>query len=45
MNPKIIPLVMAGESLVAGVVYVIVGDWRRAAYWLCAFGITLSVTL
>ena len=45
INPKFIPLVMAGESLIAAIVYAFVGDLRRACYWLCACGITLSITL
>ena len=25
--------------------YVSMGDWRRALYWACALGLTVSITL
>ena len=42
---KILPLLMAGESALAALIYALQGDWRHAFYWASAASITYSATL
>lgn len=41
----VFPLAMMALSAIAAGAHAFEGDWKRALYWACAFGITLSVTL
>lgn len=34
LNPKFLPTVQMGVSLLAGIVYLMNGDVRRAIYWI-----------
>lgn len=43
MNPHIIPIVIAAESLVAGIVYLFLKDWLSALYWVSAFTLNVAV--
>jgi hypothetical protein len=42
---KVFPLLMAGESFMAAVVYAVQKDWRHASYWFFAGCIAISVTI
>lgn len=42
---KALPYTMVGLSFGAGIVYLVVGDYRRGIYWLLAAAITLTVTV
>jgi hypothetical protein len=42
---KLLPIAMAAQSLVAGAIYLGIGDWRRGLYWLFAAGIAIVVAL
>lgn len=39
------PFIIIGLSFLAGVGYLIIGDYRRAIYWFAAVALNLSVTL
>lgn len=44
MNPKLLPSILIALQVGAGVVYAAHGDIRKAAYWLAAAVLTISVT-
>lgn len=44
MIAKVFPTLMVVGSALAAVVYALNRDWRHAAYWAFATGITATVT-
>jgi len=44
MKTKIMPCVIIGGSLIAGLVYLYTKDYRRAIYWLAAATLNAAVT-
>lgn len=44
MNPKIFPILLMIEMVLAAVVYAIAGDIRKTIYWISGAVITASVT-
>lgn len=45
MSEKLLPFTMVALSLGAAAVYALAKDWRRAAYWMFAAGLTTTVTV
>ena len=39
-----LPYLLMVIYLLSAAGYAAAGDWRRALYWACAFGLTVSVT-
>ena len=44
INPKILPTVLAVIDILAGIVYIFHGDWRKVVYWFAAAALSLVVT-
>jgi len=42
---NILPIAMAGEAFIAGIIYSFAGRWGTAMYWYCACAITIAVLL
>lgn len=43
MNPHLIPIIIAIESLLAAIVYLFYRDWFSALYWFSAFTLNTAV--
>lgn len=42
---KLFPIILMILDVCASIVYFCNGDIKRGIYWLCAFGLTLTITI
>lgn len=43
-DPRIMNFIIMGMYVLNGVRWAVAGSWWNVMYWICAFGITASVT-
>jgi hypothetical protein len=44
LNPKILPTLLIAIDILAGIVYIFHGDWRKVLYWFAAAALTFAIT-